>query len=264
MRTLWFGAGLVAGAIFTGSTVLAAIPDSDDAMIYGCRSIKSGGLRVVDQDLGERCREGEKRIRWNSRGEAGIPGPAGPPGAEGAAGTPGEPGAPGAAGPTGPQGPPGPPGQPGPQGPQGLQGETGAAGPGLQAFDFIVNPAAGSTGTSILFDGGWFTLSGSCQRSPAFGAFPDGSIQDQPVWLTVTMDGARLFTDTSSASSDRRTLSAGTPVNVTYGPPLVPYTTAFVLMTPAGTVAPQVARISVDRAASNDSGCSFVGVVTTS
>jgi hypothetical protein len=65
---------------------LAAIPDSE-GRIHACRKVSTGILRAIQPDA--RCRDGERRLRWNVRGRRG---PEGPPGPAGPPGPPGEPG----------------------------------------------------------------------------------------------------------------------------------------------------------------------------
>ena len=84
----------VAGVAF------GAIPDSD-GVIHGCHLKMDGGLRVVDTEAGETCRNGETDLVWNQTG------PQGPQGEQGPAGPQGQQDQRGPAGPPGPQGPPG-------------------------------------------------------------------------------------------------------------------------------------------------------------
>jgi hypothetical protein len=72
----------------------AAIPDSN-GVIHGCRSNKTGAVRVIDTEKGQTCTKDEAALPWNQTGPQGPAGPAGPTGA------------PGLQGPAGPQGPAG-------------------------------------------------------------------------------------------------------------------------------------------------------------
>ena len=94
-RTVVIGALCVClGAAATG---WAAVPGSDGE-IHGCYTKKSGALRVIDLDNGQKCSSTEAALGWNQKGVPGPQGVAGPVGP---------------AGPEGPQGPQGPKGDPG-------------------------------------------------------------------------------------------------------------------------------------------------------
>jgi hypothetical protein len=67
------GVAVVVGA----GVALASIPDADGT-IHGCRSLRTGALRVIGSRA--HCREGERRLDWNVRGPQGPPGPQGEPG----------------------------------------------------------------------------------------------------------------------------------------------------------------------------------------
>lgn len=75
----------------------AAIP-SADGTISACKDSK-GGLKVIDVDAGQTCKDSQQVLTWNLAGPAGPAGPSGP------------------AGPAGPLGDTGPAGPPGPAGP---------------------------------------------------------------------------------------------------------------------------------------------------
>jgi hypothetical protein len=68
-----------------------AIPSSAGT-IDACYAKSGGGLRVIDKAAGQHCKAGEKALKWNQKGEQGLPGPAGVPGAPGSNGAPGAPG----------------------------------------------------------------------------------------------------------------------------------------------------------------------------
>jgi collagen triple helix repeat protein len=83
----------------------AAIPDSDDGEIHGCRQPVTGNLRVVDAEAGDSCHSSETELVWNQTGPQGPAGPAGPQGPQGETGATGPQGEAGATGPQGPAGP---------------------------------------------------------------------------------------------------------------------------------------------------------------
>ena len=87
--------GIVVGVVSVvgGAVAFATIP-SAGGVIHGCRTF-NGDVRLIDTDIGQRCRPFETAVNWNQAGPAGQPGPAG---------TPGVPGSPGAPGPQGPAG----------------------------------------------------------------------------------------------------------------------------------------------------------------
>lgn len=53
-----------------GSVAWAVIPDSS-GVIHGCRSNKSGALRVIDAPS-QSCKTGETPLNWNQQGSPGI------------------------------------------------------------------------------------------------------------------------------------------------------------------------------------------------
>lgn len=125
-RTLILVAGL-AGVAITAGTAYAVIPAADGT-VHGCYATSNGILlgiphskgdvRIVD--TGESCRNYERAISWNQKGQQGLPGAPGSTGPTGATGPTGPPG------PIGPTGPTGPTGATGSTGPQGPPGESGA------------------------------------------------------------------------------------------------------------------------------------------
>jgi hypothetical protein len=116
------------------ATSLTAAAAGEQDPVQACVSGTNGLVRVVGSAAD--CRDPERPLTWNVRGEQGPPGPAGPQGP---------------AGPEGPAGPQGLSGEPGPQGPQGPTGEPGA---GVSSLGDLAGipcaTAAGSAGTVEL------------------------------------------------------------------------------------------------------------------
>jgi hypothetical protein len=83
---------LIALVAAVSGLAVAAVPDSS-GRIAACYSKKSGKVRLLVK--GSRCPRGQKLIRWNQRGPAGVAGAAGSPGTPGQPGQPGQPGEPG-------------------------------------------------------------------------------------------------------------------------------------------------------------------------
>lgn len=87
-------------AVGGGTFAIARVPrGGNDGPIDACykaRGRDAGDVRLLLR--GTRCRRGERKVTWNTRGRQGLTGPAGAPGV---------PGTPGADGATGPQGPAG-------------------------------------------------------------------------------------------------------------------------------------------------------------
>lgn len=115
MRRVVILIGAAVAAFGIASVVQASIPSSN-GLIHGCYQFSpsdtnKGRLRVIDADVGERCRFYEHPLNWS---QAGVSGPTG---------------ATGPRGPSGPQGPTGPVGPTGPTGPTGDRGPTGPTGP---------------------------------------------------------------------------------------------------------------------------------------
>jgi Lamin Tail Domain len=75
-----FGGAFVAVLVVVAGVALAGIPDSE-GRIHGCREVRTGALRVVDSE--RRCRDDERRLKWNVRGRRGPAGPMGPAGPQG-------------------------------------------------------------------------------------------------------------------------------------------------------------------------------------
>src|SRR5262245_62062173 len=65
---------LVVGAVavIVGQAALAAIPDKS-GVIHGCYS-SGGALRVINSEIGQRCKSTEKSLNWNQKGVQGEPG----------------------------------------------------------------------------------------------------------------------------------------------------------------------------------------------
>lgn len=75
-------------AAFFGLATVSAT-SSEAATIYACKKKKNGDLRIVKKS--KRCKRGEVKTKWNSKGPNGTAGPqgaAGPPGPAGAVGAP--------------------------------------------------------------------------------------------------------------------------------------------------------------------------------
>jgi hypothetical protein len=118
-------------ALVLSTAAVAAIPGAG-GVINACFLPKSGILRLIDAEAGERCTRKEQAISWNQTGPQGLPGERGLQGEPGPQGVQGLPGAPGAQGERGPQG------EPGPQGVQGLQGPQGVPGtPGISGLEIV-------------------------------------------------------------------------------------------------------------------------------
>ena len=135
-------------------------------MVKACAKKKGGALR-----LAKKCRKGERRVTWATRGPAGLTGPAGPQGAPGVAGTDGA------------QGPPGA---------NGVNGTNGTS-TGETFFD--------SAGFGANFGGG----GGVCEAVPAGGpsitvTVPDGSYAQ--VLASVTMQRAGAASNTACVRVD--------------------------------------------------------------
>src|SRR4051812_32887088 len=73
-----------------GTLALAAIPSSSGALT-ACSKKQGGAVRIIDER--KKCKRGERRLTWNQKGQAGLPGPAGQPGASGKDGAKGDSGA---------------------------------------------------------------------------------------------------------------------------------------------------------------------------
>jgi hypothetical protein len=94
LRCLLARSGAVAAAaMLLVASVASESPAKTDVVIHGCRSIRTGSLRVVDNSWD--CRGNEQPLNWNQKG------PQGPPGIQGAQGLPGPQGIPGPAGTSG-------------------------------------------------------------------------------------------------------------------------------------------------------------------
>lgn len=117
------GVGLAAALVVTGTGIAyACIPSGHTGIIYSCYVKKTGALRVIDKDAGQKCAKGETLLQWNQQGVQGEPGPAGAQGSQGL------PGAVGPVGPAGAKGDTGDTGDTGAVGPMGLTGDTGLTG----------------------------------------------------------------------------------------------------------------------------------------
>jgi hypothetical protein len=86
MRNRWIApAAVVILVMAAGTVAVAAIPD-ERGIIHACRNKRSGALRVIDDESGQRCRNHERALNWNQVGRRGRTGPQGP---QGPAGPPG-------------------------------------------------------------------------------------------------------------------------------------------------------------------------------
>lgn len=99
-RNFIIGASVL--SLFGASTVaFAAIPDSDDGEIHGCRNKLTKVITVINAEAGQTCPINTTSLVWNKEG------PQGEPGVKGDQGPIGPQGIPGPQGPAGPAGPPG-------------------------------------------------------------------------------------------------------------------------------------------------------------
>ena len=89
-------AGLAGIAV---ATTPDAIPDSTTKVITSCVNKRTGKVRFIDAQAGERCRKSQRTVRFNKAGKRGATGKTG---ARGPKGTRGPTGKTGAVGPTGP------------------------------------------------------------------------------------------------------------------------------------------------------------------
>jgi hypothetical protein len=75
------------GIVALGSVVYAAIPGGTDHVFTGCYSTKTGSLRLIDVQAGQRCQSRtEAQVSWNQTGPQGVPGAQGPTGPAGVSG----------------------------------------------------------------------------------------------------------------------------------------------------------------------------------
>jgi hypothetical protein len=66
--------GIAIGLVLAGTAVAAAaIPDSN-GVIHACRDLRSGVLRVIDNEAGQSCTNKEAELTWNQTGPQGPPG----------------------------------------------------------------------------------------------------------------------------------------------------------------------------------------------
>ena len=145
--------GVAASVVIVGGVAAATIPATGTELITGCRTIKTGALRVIDNQAGKRCTTKERTLTWNARGPQGLRGLTGAVGAEGAIGSTGPVGIVGQAGTTGLAGAPGLAGTAGLVGATGLTGDIGPAGPvGTTGLTGAPGPAGmvGQAGTTGL------------------------------------------------------------------------------------------------------------------
>ena len=98
------GMGLALGAAGLGGIAVAstpaAIPDSTTKIITSCVNKRTGKVRFIDAQSGERCRKSQRRVRFNKAGRKGAPGKNGARGPQGARGLTGKTGAVGPSGPS--------------------------------------------------------------------------------------------------------------------------------------------------------------------
>jgi hypothetical protein len=128
------GAAVLAGAGALLLLALATPPLAGASTIYGCVKRKGGTVHIVSKAA--RCKKGEAKESWNTKG------PAGKVGARGAGGVNG------ATGPAGATSEDGAPGDGGSKGANGLAGVTGEAGvPGASGSNGVTG-GAGSTGAT--------------------------------------------------------------------------------------------------------------------
>jgi hypothetical protein len=129
---------------FSAGSALVASGNTAGTTFYGCLA-SNGNIYAVNVTGVAGCKKGDLQIKWNERGEQGLPGPSGAQGLQGQAGPQGE---------IGPQGPQGPMGPAGPQGQTGAQGPAGPEGPAgisdrvvVSGPTVLVNP--GGVGMSV-------------------------------------------------------------------------------------------------------------------
>jgi hypothetical protein len=150
-----------AGLAGLGPLLLLALvtaPQARASSIYACVSRHGGAVHLVPKAA--RCRKGESKESWNTRGRAGATGAVsangaaglngfnGVTGANGPAGPTTETGAPGAAGARGSAGPPGGTGETGATGVAGTKGATGAQGPTAVTGETGATGVAGTNGVT--------------------------------------------------------------------------------------------------------------------
>jgi hypothetical protein len=125
-----FAMALALVLAFSAGSALVASGNTAGTTFYGCLA-SNGNIYAVNVTGVVGCKKGDLQIKWNERGDQGLPGPAGAQGAQGATGPQGPAGPQGEQGPVGPEGPAGASvqGEAGPQGPAGPQGERGEPGP---------------------------------------------------------------------------------------------------------------------------------------
>ena len=70
-------AGVDVGALVAGGVAVAAIPNSNTGELAACMA-KDRTLKMVDRQAGQKCRPGQKLLRWNQVGRRGPAGPSGP------------------------------------------------------------------------------------------------------------------------------------------------------------------------------------------
>jgi hypothetical protein len=57
--------------LVAGVAATAAIPDAN-GVIHGCRSLKTGALRVIDSEQGQSCGKDEAALTWNQKGPQAV------------------------------------------------------------------------------------------------------------------------------------------------------------------------------------------------
>lgn len=76
-----FTVGVVLGVMLGTGVGSAAIPDSVSGIISSCVRIRDGAIRLIDAQVGQTCKSGERLISWGQtgpQGERGLPGSDGP------------------------------------------------------------------------------------------------------------------------------------------------------------------------------------------
>jgi len=72
MRKVSLIAGVASLAVLAGGVAAwSAIPNSTTGTITGCYSKSSGTLRVIDKQIGKKCRSTERELTWAQAGPAG-------------------------------------------------------------------------------------------------------------------------------------------------------------------------------------------------
>jgi len=192
-----------AGLAGLGTLLLLALvtaPQARASSIYACVSRHGGAVHLVPKAA--RCRKGESKESWNTRGPAGATGAVsangaaglngfnGVTGANGPAGPTTETGAPGAAGARGSTGPPGGTGETGATGVAGTKGATGTQGPTAVTGETGATGVAGTNGvTGAQGPTGATGETGAVGPTGAGGAVGGYSVRQAPATHVIVTSG---------------------------------------------------------------------------